>query len=554
MAPYVPNFITGLRCEVEELSLIPKGQMLRISAITPSGSEIKPQDSTHDIYKVFMENGETWAADITGAQYGHRQVLYRWDDYRRERCERITKQRHFGYLRQAPESFFQSPKRKTLVEAIDNQISFRTKLYEGQLNSVLKGSDARFQAASQEFLQQFETDVLASLEKISKSSHPLTKEPEVIAKLSRNLLVCDIAANQVKEIRDLATYPGKEVESAGRLYTIRAIAGKGKGLVAMTKIVKGSRILSEAPIFILPRDNADIKELETIVANEVKGLDKDQQRTFFDLTNIYGDSHSQSLGIARTNVLPLGSNARSGGLFLESSRTNHSCRHNAQNTWNESIGCLTIHALRDIEEGQEFTISYLASTPEYAERQRSLREKFKFDCNCELCSLPPPQREESDIRLRKLEAIDSTIGMFFYDDADLEPDAALNLLYTMFSLFDEEGIWDARIARAYNDAYQIAVEGEDEARARIFAERGYNARRLIEGDDSPVTLKMKRRAEEISAQIPQGMSEAQFEIWLWMLKEGSADAKHSADWSDTSSFDSCDSEDIWRHLLDSLSV
>ena len=69
--------------------------------------------------------------------------------------------------------------KETLVEAIDNQISSRAELYGGQLNNVLKGSDARFQAASQEFLQQFETDVLASLEKIPKSSHPLTKEPEV---------------------------------------------------------------------------------------------------------------------------------------------------------------------------------------------------------------------------------------------------------------------------------------------------------------------------------------------------------------------------------------
>jgi hypothetical protein len=140
---------------------------------------------------------------------------------------------------------------------------------------------------------------------------------------------------------------------------------------------KGTRLLSEVPIFRVPRDTTDIEALERIVANEVKCLNDDQQRTFFDLTNIYGNAHSQSLGIARTNVLPLGSNASSGGLFLEASRINHSCRHNAQNTWNENIGRLTIHALRDIEAGQEITVSYLASTSEYAERQRFLKEKFK---------------------------------------------------------------------------------------------------------------------------------------------------------------------------------
>ena len=81
--------------------------------------------------------------------------------------------------------------------------------------------------------------------------------------------------------------------------------------------------------------------------------------------------------------------------------------------------------------------------------------------------------------------------------------------------------------------------------------------RAYRQDDSPDTLKMKRKTEEISAQAPEGMSEAQFEIWLWMLNEGSessADARSNDPWaalsyglftgkteSDSSSFDSCDS-------------
>jgi len=47
-------------------------------------------------------------------------------------------------------------------------------------------------------------------------------------------------------------------------------------------------------------------------------------------------------------------------------------------------------------------------------------------------------------------------------------------------------------------------------------ERTYDARRLIEGDDSPVTMKMKRVAEELSAEA-QGLSGVDFENWLWML-------------------------------------
>jgi hypothetical protein len=318
----------------------------------------------------------------------------------------------------------------------------------------------------------------------------------------------------MEDTQRLAISSGIEVvEPAGRPYAIRVIAGKGKGVIATMKINKGTRIMSEVPIFTVPRNNPDIDDVERIVIKEVEALDTDRQRAFLDLTNVHGHAHSQSLGIARTNVLPLGSNDPSGGLFLEASRINHSCRHNAQNTWNKTIGRLTIHALRDIEEGQEITISYLASTSEYTERQRFLKEKFKFDCHCQLCSLPPVRRKESDDRLNKLQAIDGLIGNFFWD-GDLE--TALHLLHTMFDLFKEEGIWDASIARAYNDAYELAMEYGDEPRGRVFAERAYDARSVIEGSDGPATVKLSQAVEGIAAQAPQGMSDTQFDSWLWM--------------------------------------
>jgi hypothetical protein len=137
---------------------------------------------------------------------------------------------------------------------------------------------------------------------------------------------------EVEENQKLTTSSVKGIESIGRLYTIKAIAGKGKGLVAITKIPKGTRILLEAPIFRVLWDNSNIKTLERIVANKVERLNVDQQRSFFDLTNIYRNTHSRSLGIARTNVLPLSSNASSSGLFLKASLINHSCQHNSQNT------------------------------------------------------------------------------------------------------------------------------------------------------------------------------------------------------------------------------
>ncbi len=96
-------------------------------------------------------------------------------------------------------------------------------------------------------------------------------------------------AGEPDETQKLST--GKEIELVGRLYTFKAIAGKGKGLVAATKILKGTRILLEVSMFRVPRDNSDIEALERIVAKEVECPNKDQQRTFFNLTNIYGNAH-----------------------------------------------------------------------------------------------------------------------------------------------------------------------------------------------------------------------------------------------------------------------
>jgi hypothetical protein len=81
--------------------------------------------------------------------------------------------------------------------------------------------------------------------------------------------------------------------STGEPYAIRAITGKGKGLVATTRIAKGTRLLSEVPIFRVPRDTTDIEALERIVANEVKCLSDDQQRTFFDLTENEDESRAR---------------------------------------------------------------------------------------------------------------------------------------------------------------------------------------------------------------------------------------------------------------------
>ncbi|KAL6908279.1 hypothetical protein GGI43DRAFT_379144 [Trichoderma evansii] len=152
------------------------------------------------------------------------------------------------------------------------------------------------------------------------------------------------------------------------LYTIQPIPGKGHGLIATTKILKGTRILSELPLFKISYAESDRQALTEHIAKALKDLDETKQRAFLDLQNVYGLDDGPILGIARSNVIPLGPEAPEGGIFLEAARINHSCRPNAYKSWNENIGHLTVHTVLDIEQGEEITISYLGETIDYIER------------------------------------------------------------------------------------------------------------------------------------------------------------------------------------------
>ncbi|RDL31902.1 uncharacterized protein BP5553_09304 [Venustampulla echinocandica] len=318
-----------------------------------------------------------------------------------------------------------------------------------------------------------------------------------------------------------------------RLFAVKPIPGKGLGVIATSKIPKGTRLLSESPIFKVPRNmsNADFRAVEGIIVEGLKTVSKDQQRAFFSLHNSHGKSRGPFLGIAKTNVLPLGSDALQGGLFLEASRINHSCRHNAQSTWNVNLNQLTIHVFEDVEEGKEITISYLDGSKGYKTRQVVLKNKFGFNCECQLCSLPLDQRIQSDQRLDEITRLDDSIGDGMRITST--PIACLHDAYRLLQLLEDERVADARIPRLYYDALQIAIANGDQARAKTFAERAYAARVVLEGDDSPKSIRLKGFAErpadhnlygtttkwkQAVKKIPRELGEREFEDWLWRKK------------------------------------
>lgn len=87
------------------------------------------------------------------------------------------------------------------------------------------------------------------------------------------------------------------------------------------------------------------------------------------------------ISIFQTNCMEMGSGA---AVFLNTSRFNHSCVPNATYTWNAGIGKETIHAMRDVKEGEEVTISYVDGEHDKRLRAWELRH-YGFERGCEAC-------------------------------------------------------------------------------------------------------------------------------------------------------------------------
>jgi SET domain-containing protein len=158
------------------------------------------------------------------------------------------------------------------------------------------------------------------------------------------------------------------------MYALQDVPGKGKGLVALEKIFKGTRILSEEPIITIPCNIPVSKRLRTSICQQVDALSERQRQAFLSMHNIhpFRNAAEQYLRIIQTNSLPTKTDGDKGAIFLEACRINHAYNNNAQKNWNKSIKRYTVYALRDINKGEEITITYIGALKNRKARRKAL--------------------------------------------------------------------------------------------------------------------------------------------------------------------------------------
>ncbi|KAH9211167.1 hypothetical protein DL95DRAFT_465154 [Leptodontidium sp. 2 PMI_412] len=299
------------------------------------------------------------------------------------------------------------------------------------------------------------------------------------------------------------------------IYALQDVPGRGKGLVAMEKIFNGTRILSEKAV-VTVSESVDSERLRTSICKQVEALSENQRRDFLSMHNIhlYRNAAEQYLGIFRTNSLPAEAVGDKGAIFLEA-----------------------LHTLRDINKGEEITITYLAPLKNRKARQKALQERFDFTCLCHLCSLPLEQSQESDRRLEEIHRLDGVIDQLGTEGILVSPLRTLRYFDQQVRLYNEQGREDVGFAQALVNAAQLVIANDDLARGRIFAERAASVWKTTLGSNSTQAIKHGALAQDPSKyelfgismkwktkedEAPQGLEQRDFEDWLWRREKPKA--------------------------------
>ena len=134
-----------------------------------------------------------------------------------------------------------------------------------------------------------------------------------------------------------------------------------------------------------------------------RGFDKSKQRYIVEYTD-QSPEYPKNVLLKKENVKTVSgvfrSNAFPEGLFENRCRMNHACRANTETlsvlVYNQRLGgslvakqpneCITI-AKENIKAGDELTGCYISigSGKSVDMRREELREKYRFDCQCESC-------------------------------------------------------------------------------------------------------------------------------------------------------------------------
>lgn len=136
------------------------------------------------------------------------------------------------------------------------------------------------------------------------------------------------------------------------------------------------------------------------------------------------------------------------------------------------------HAIRDIEPGEELTISYLDSFRAREVRQQRAHASWGFTCTCSQCSLSKDEADKSDARLFSIYKVENLLADL--GNREVSPD----MIEQLIELYQEERL-HFKIADAYTlAALNYNILGMTEM-ARKYAQLSIEQGLIEHGPDAP---------------------------------------------------------------------
>ena len=157
---------------------------------------------------------------------------------------------------------------------------------------------------------------------------------------------------------------------------------------------------------------------------------------------------------------------------------NHSCKPNVG--CGNSDGNIRMYANRNIAKGEELCYSYIYVMQPYQVRQADLKKAWKFECTCELCSLPLEKRKE----------VDDICAQHCLLDSDLTLRNILKIFELVAHVYGR--VPPFCVCEFAPKAYEMALENGDLNMAKRFIQLAYDSHVIVFGRDDPDTKALLR--------------------------------------------------------------
>lgn len=300
---------------------------------------------------------------------------------------------------------------------------------------------------------------------------------------------------------------GAALPPLGSKFRLQEVPGSGLGVVALTALQPGERLLAEKPLFricaqeMLAARSAGRESEEQMIRKELDALCDVEQQAFWTLSDCHsGPGAKSTFGIWQTNAIATGedSGESENCLYLVGCRFNHSCKPNVNRCWIPEMGVEVFHAIQEVAPGEELSIYYVDPMSVRAERQAVLQHAFNFTCQCEVCSLQGASFAESDRLRSEYKELDAKLDSAIRGPND--PLSAMEMIWRMIEIIEDEFDGDPHLMqKSFYDGFVVSVmmetggleseEGHEDWLAMAF-----KAKVLAEGEHAQA-LQLKAWAE-----------------------------------------------------------